>query len=163
MPGPSSLVDADALVVSGVTSPCSFSNSSKGILGHGLLDGQVLLDLLQALAGQVGRDPDAAPVAVDLALDHLLGLAEVGRHVEMELVGELRDLGLGPAHLQVGVILADLVPDLVELLDGVLDLHQVVLVRLLVQGQLLLVLGEVALGPLELERDPAGRRRGRRR
>ena len=41
--------------------------------------------------------------------------------------------------------------DVVELLDGVLDLEQVVLIGLLVEGQLLLVLGRVVLGPFQVE------------
>ena len=68
------------------------------------------LDLLDALARKVGGHPDPGPVLVDLILQDLFGLPEVGRHVEMELGGQRGHLGLGPAHLQLGVVLGDLVP-----------------------------------------------------
>jgi hypothetical protein len=53
---------------------------------------------------------------------------------------ELGDLGLGLAHLELGVVLLDLGLDLAELLVGVLDLLEAVVVRGLVHGELFLVL-----------------------
>ena len=47
--------------------------------------------------------------------------------------------------------------DVVELLDGMLNLEQIVLVGLLVQGQLLFVFGLIVLGSLELEGEPRRR------
>ena len=82
-----------------------------------------MLDVLEALARHVGRHADPGPVAIDLLLDNLLGLAEIGQDVEVELSGQLGHLRLGLAHLQLGIVLRDLVPDLVELPDSVLDLH----------------------------------------
>jgi hypothetical protein len=86
-------------------------------------------------------------------LDDVLELTEVGRDVHVEALGDLRDLGLGGAHLEVGVVLRDLVLDLDELLVRVLDLLQVVLVSGLVHRQLLLVLLELRLGLGQLQRE----------
>ena len=54
------------------------------------------------------------------------------------------------------MLFRSLLLDVVELLDGPLDLQQVVLIGLLVKRQLLLVLGRIVLGPLELEGELAG-------
>ena len=126
------------------------------VFGHRLLDGDLALDVLDAFSREVGRHAHPAAVPVDLVLEDLLGLPEVGRDVEVELGGQLRHLGLGPAHLEVGVVLGDLVLDVLKLLDGVLDLEQVVVVRLLVQRELPFVLGQVVLGPLEIEGELGG-------
>jgi hypothetical protein len=75
----------------------------------------------------------------------------------MELVGELGDFRFGPAHLELGVVLRDLLFDLVELLDRSLDFEQVVLISLLVDSQLLLVLRQIVLGPLEIKGELARR------
>ena len=161
--GPSSLVACDTLVVSGVASPCDTSNSRSASSAMAFSTAASRLDLLDAFARQVGGHADPGAVLVDLILENLLGLPEVGRHVEMKLGGQRRHLGLGPAHLQLGVVLGDLVLDVVELLDGVLNLEQVVLISLLMKGQLLLVLGRVVLGPLAARGQTSTRCRGRPR
>src|SRR5262249_20719192 len=97
-----------------------------------------------------------AAVGVDLALDDVLELTEVGRDVEVQALAQLGDLGLRRAHLEVGVVLLDLVLDLDELLVGVLDLLEVVVVRRLVHRQLLAILLERGLGLGQLEREAAG-------
>ena len=116
-----------------------------------LLHRLLALDVDEPLAGQVGGDADLGPVQADLVLDHLLDLAEVGGHVEVEVLGQLGHLGLGPAHLQLGVVLGDLLADLGQLAAGVLDLGEVVVVGLLVHLELGLVLGQVLLGLLQLQ------------
>ncbi len=126
------------------------------VLGHRLLHRLLRLDLLDPLAGEIGGDADLGAVEVDLVLDHLLELAEVGRDVEVEGLGELRELGLGAGHLEVGLVLLDLLADRGELLARVLDLLDVVAVGLLVQAELLLVLGELLLDLLQIDRELAG-------
>src|SRR5271157_5408684 len=121
------------------------------VLAHRLLDGDLALDVLDTLARKIGGDAHPRPVLVDLVLNRLLGLAEVGREVEVELGGKLRHLRLGAAHLEVGIVLANLLLDVLELLDSVLDLEQVVAISLLMQGQLLLVFRLVFPGPFQIE------------
>ncbi len=74
-------------------------------------------------------------ILVDLVLQHLLGLAEVGRDVEMELVRQGRHLGLGTAHLELGVVRGDLVLHIVKLLDRALNFQKVILVCLFMKSR----------------------------
>jgi len=89
-------------------------------------------------------------VGVDLLLNDLLDLSEVGGDVEVQVAGDLGDLRFGRGHLEVGVVALDLVAHLGELLVGVLDLLEIVLVRLLVHLELLLVGRQIGFGLLQL-------------
>ena len=123
----------------------------QGVVGHALVDRLLGLDLVDPLAGEIGGDPDLRPVEVDLVVDDVLDLAEVGGDVEVELRRQLGELGFGAAHLQLGVVLLDLPLQLLELLDGMLDLRDVVAVGRLVELELGFVLLELPLRLLELE------------
>ena len=112
----------------------SLSASSASSPLHPLLG----LDLGDALAATGRRRRAPCRGSVDLLLDDVLELTEVGRHVHVEALRELGDLGLGLAHLQLGVVLGDLLADLDQLLVRVLDLLEVVPVGRLVQRELLL-------------------------
>ena len=83
---------------------------------------------------EVGGDAHLAAVLIDLLLDDAFDLAEVGRQVDVERFGELGDLRFGGAHLQLGVVLRDLLAQLDQLLVGVLDLLQAVAVGRLVHA-----------------------------
>ncbi len=74
----------------------------------------------------------------------------------MEVLGQLGHLGLGPAHLEIGIVLLDFRLQIGQLAAGVFDLHEVIVVGLLVHFELALVLFQLLLGFLELEREFAG-------
>jgi hypothetical protein len=86
-------------------------------------------------------------------LDDRFDLAEVGRQVDVERFRELGDFRFGGAHLELGVVLLDLLAQLDQFFVGVLDLLQVVAVRGFVQLQLPLVGGELLFGLLQLQRE----------
>ena len=116
------------------------------------------LDLGDALLRQIRGDAHLAAVLIDLLLDDRFDLAEVRGQVHVEGLRELGDLRFGGAHLQLGVVLLDLLAHFDQLAVGMLNLLEVVAVRGLVHLELLLVGGQFFLGLLQLEREL---RRGR--
>ena len=116
------------------------------------------LDLGDALFRQIRGDAHLAAVLIDLLLDDRFDLTEVRRQVDVEGLRELGDLRFGGAHLQLGVVLLDLLAHFDQLAVGMLNLLETVAVRGLVHLQLLLVGGELFLGFLQLERELRGGR-----
>jgi len=127
------------------------------ILGELRFHALLRLDVGDAARGEIRGDPHLAAIGVDLLLDDLFDLSEVGRDVEVQVAGDARDFRLRRRHLEIGVVVLDLLADLGELLVGVLDFLEVILVSLLVHFELLLILHEIGFGLLELQRELAGR------
>src|SRR6266498_5010026 len=63
-------------------------------------DALARLDIGDPARGEIGRDPYLAAVGIDFLLDDLLDLSEVGRHVEVQVACDARDLGFGRRHLE---------------------------------------------------------------
>ena len=59
--GPSSLVDCGVLGRFGRGHSVGDLEFAQGVVGHRFFDGDLSLDILDALAGEVGRDPDPGP------------------------------------------------------------------------------------------------------
>ena len=95
--------------------------------------------------GHVGGHADLGPIQADLVVDDLLDLAEVGGDVEVEVGSQFGHFGLGPAHLQLGIVFLNLLAHIGQFLGRVLDLGDVVVVGLFVELELAFVLGQVCL------------------
>ncbi len=93
---------------------------------------------------------------VDLVMNDLLDLPEIGGDIEIEGLRKLRHLGFGGAHLQLSVVLLDLLADFAELPGGVLNLLEIVAVGFFMRRELLLVRGQFPLRLLQLERELGG-------
>ena len=74
----------------------------------------------------------------------------------LKALGQSGDFGFGGAHLQFGVVLLDLLAHLTQLVAGVLDLLEIVLVGGLVHLELLFMLRQFLLGLLQLQCELGG-------